>query len=151
MHVDPRALSASELLAATGSSAERATSSRIVWQRMFRVIRFDRTVYAEIESDPRGIRQAAAIVATVAVVAVLATIMLGTWRPGAIAGAVAAALIHWLLWSALEHLIGTTLFQTQHTLPSSVRTLGYAQAPQLFAFLAFVPVAGTGSCSPAGS
>jgi hypothetical protein len=109
---------------------------------MVRVIRFDRTVYAEVESDPHGIRQAATIVAVVAVAAVFATILLGGWRPGAIAGAVAAALIHWLLWSVLEHIIGSKLFLTHTTASSSIRTLGYAQAPQLFAFFAFVPVVG---------
>ena len=143
VHVDTVALPASEILtAAPGSLAERATRRRIVWHRMLRVIRFDRTVYADIESDPRGVHQAAAIVSIVAVAAALGTIMLGAWRPGAIAGAIAAALIHWLLWSGLEHVIGTTLFRTQNTLPSSLRTLGYAQTPQLFAFFAFVPVAG---------
>jgi hypothetical protein len=110
---------------------------------MLRVIRFDRSVYADVESDPGGIRQAAAIVVIVAVAAVLGTILSGNWRAGMIAGAVAAALIHWLLWSALEHLLGTALFRRQNSLPSSIRTLGYAQAPQLLAFFAFVPVVGS--------
>ena len=144
MHVDSGALPASELLIPeTGSSRERATARRIVWQRVLRVSRFDRTVYSDIESDPRGIRQAAAIVAIVAIAAVLGTIMLGGWRPGAIAGAIAAALIHWLLWGTLEHLMSTALFRTHLSLPSSFRALGYAQAPQFLAFFAFIPVAGS--------
>ena len=143
VQVDSGALPASELTTpGTDGTQERITSRRVVWERMRRVLRFDRSVYAEVESDPAGTRQAAAIVAIVAVAAVLGTILLGTWRPGALVAAVAAALIHWLLWSAMEHLIGTALFGRQNSLPTSARTLGYAQAPQLLAFFAFVPIAG---------
>lgn len=144
VHIDSGALPASKLsIPSTRGSHERLTSRGVVWQRMLRVIRFDRSVYPEIESDPSGTRQAAAIVAIVAAAAVIGTVLLGNWRAGALVGTVAAALIHWLLWSALENLIGMALFQKQTSLTNSVRTLGYAQAPQLLAFFAFVPVVGS--------
>lgn len=143
VHVNSGALPASELpVSATGGARERFRSRRVVWQRMLRVIRFDRSVYADVESDPGGTRQAAAIVAIVAVAAVVGTILLGYWRAGALAGAVAAALIHWLLWSAIEHVIGTALLKRPSSLTSSVRTLGYAQTPQLLAVFAFIPAIG---------
>ena len=110
---------------------------------MLRVFKFDRSVYAEVESDPAGTRQAARVVGFVAICAALGTVLLGDWRPGAILGAVLAALIRWLLWSGVDYLIGRVLFKRALPWERLVRDLGYAQTPQLLAILAFVPVVGT--------
>lgn len=143
MQVDSAALPASELSTpATGGTRERVVSPKVVW-RMLRVLQFDRSVYPEVESDSNGTRQAAAIVAIVGIATVLGTVLLGNWHPGAIAGAVSGALIHWLLWSGLEHLTGTLLFRTNASFRSSVRALGLAQTPQSLALFAFVPIAGS--------
>lgn len=117
-------------------------SRRTVPARMLRVLAFDRSVYAEVEVDPSGTRQAAFVVAFVAVCAVLGTILLDVWYPGAILGAVLAALIRWLLWSGLDYLIGGMLFHRPMSFEHLVRALGYAQTPQVLAVLAFVPVVG---------
>jgi hypothetical protein len=118
------------------------TRGRAVWQRMLRVLRFDASVYAEVARDPTGTRQAARVVALVAAAAALGTVLLASWHPGAILGAVLAALLHWLLWSGLETLAARVLFQRQTSLVHHVRALGYAQTPQLLALFAFVPVVG---------
>lgn len=110
--------------------------------RTLRVLEFDRSVYAEVERDPAGTRQAALVVAVVAACAALGTVLLGGWHPGAILGAVLAALIRWLLWSGVDELIGTVLFRRPMSLQRLVRALGYAQTPQVLAVLAFVPVMG---------
>ena len=118
-------------------------SRRTVVARMLRVLTFDRSVYEEVESDPAGTRQAGRVVAFVAICAALGTVLLGDWQPGAILGAVLAALIRWLLWSGADYLIGRALFRRSMSLERLVRDLGYAQTPQLLAVLAFVPMAGT--------
>jgi hypothetical protein len=117
-------------------------SRQTVPTRMLRVLTFDRSVYEEVERDPAGTRQAAGVVAFVAACAALGTILLGSWHPGAILGAVLAALIRWLLWSGLDYLIAGVLFQRPMQLERLVRALGYAQTPQLLAILAFVPIVG---------
>lgn len=117
-------------------------SRRTVLARMLRVLTFDRSVYEEVECDPTGTRQAAFVVAFVAAAAALGTVLLGDWHPGAIVGAILAALIRWLLWSGLDYLIGGVLFHKQMPLERLVRTLGYAQTPQVLAVLAFVPIVG---------
>jgi hypothetical protein len=118
------------------------TSRQAVWRRMLRVLELDRSVYAEIERDPASTRQAALVVAFVAAFAALGTLLLESWHPGAILGAVLAALLHWLLWSGLAYLLGVVLFRKRLSFPRLVRALGFAQTPQLLAALAFVPVAG---------
>jgi hypothetical protein len=123
-------------------SPATTTSRRTVGQRMLRVLKLDRTVYAEVERDPAGTRQAALVVAFVATFAALGTILLESWHPGAILGAVLGALLHWLLWSGLAYLLGVILYRKRPSLTHLVRALGYAQAPQLLAALAFVPVVG---------
>lgn len=117
-------------------------SRRTVLARMLRVLSFDRSVYEEVECDPAGTRQAARVVAFVAACAALGTVLLGDWHPGAILGAVLAALIRWLLWSGLDYLIGGVLFHRAMSLERLGRALGYAQTPQVLAILAFVPIVG---------
>ena len=119
-----------------------AKSGRLVWRRMRRVLTLDRSVYAEIERDPAGTRQAVWVVAVVAAAAALGTVLIASWHPGAVLGAVLAALLHWLLWSGLIYLIASVLYGRRVPLQPLVRGLGYAQTPQLLAVLAFVPVVG---------
>jgi hypothetical protein len=118
------------------------TSRQTVGRRMLRVLKLDRSVYAEVERDPAGTRQAARVVAFVAAFAALGTVLLESWHPGAILGAMLGALLHWLLWSGLAYLLGMMLYRKRPAPASLVRALGYAQTPQLLATLAFVPVAG---------
>ena len=118
------------------------TTLRTVLRRVLRVCKLDATVYLDIERDPHGTRQAAGIVAVVAAAAVVGTIFTGDWHAGAIAGAVLAALIHWLLWSLLVYLVATALFHGPAQRAAVVRGLGYAQAPQIIAALGFLPLVG---------
>lgn len=121
---------------------EMMWSRRTVWARMVRVLTFDRSVYEEVESSPVGTRQAALVVAFVATCAALGTVLLTSWHPGAILGAVLAALIRWLLWSGLDYVIGMLLFHRSMPMERLIRALGFAQTPQLLAVLAFVPIVG---------
>jgi hypothetical protein len=125
--------------ATTGSSA---TSLGTILRRVARVFRLDRKVYAEIEADPHGVRQGALVVAVVAAAAVLGTLFSDDWHAGAILGAVAAALIHWLLWSGLLYLAATVLFKAPARMGAVLSGLGYAQAPQIIVALGFIPFLG---------
>lgn len=123
-------------------SRPAGASQRVVRQRMLRVLKLDRSVYAEVERDPAGTRQAAVVVGFVAAAAAVGTVLVESWHLGAILGAVLAALVHWLFWSGLEHLIGVVLFHTRLSFQREARVLGYAQTPELLAILAFVPAVG---------
>ena len=48
---------------------------RVIRQRMLRVLKLDRSVYAEIERDPAGTRQAAIVVGFVATAAAVGTVL----------------------------------------------------------------------------
>jgi hypothetical protein len=109
---------------------------------MLRVLHLDRSVYLEIERDPDGSRQAALVVAFVAAVAALGTVLIESWHAGAILGATLAALVHWLLWAGLTYLLGGAVLHRRPSFEHLVRALGYAQTPQLLAVFAVVPVAG---------
>lgn len=114
----------------------------VVGRRMLRVLRLDRTVYEEVERDPRGTRQAAVVVTFVAAFAALGTLLIESWHAGAILGAVVAALLHWLVWSGLTYLLGGIVLRRRLSFEHVARALGYAQTPQLLTVFAFVPVAG---------
>jgi hypothetical protein len=115
---------------------------RVIWPRMLRVFRLDRSVFVEVERDPNGTRQAAYVVAFVAGFAAIGTLLIESWHAGAILGAIAAALLHWLLWSGLTYLLGGVLLSKRLSFEHLIRALGYAQTPQLLALFAFVPIAG---------
>jgi hypothetical protein len=123
-------------------TSQAGASRRVLGQRMLRVLRLDRSVFAEVERDPAGTRQAMEVVAFAAAAAALGTALLGAWYPGAILGAALAALLHWLLWSGLEALTAGMLFRRPMSLERHLRALGYAQTPQLLALFAFVPTVG---------
>ncbi|HZD04559.1 MAG TPA: YIP1 family protein [Longimicrobiales bacterium] len=52
------------------------------------------------------------------------------------------ALGGWLLWAALTWVVGARLFGGTATWGELLRTLGFAQAPAVFAVLALLPVVG---------
>jgi len=138
----PRSAASELPVAPVAGTSPAGASRRVIRQRMLRVLRLDRSVYAEVERDPRGTRHAAVVVGFVAAAAAVGTVLAESWHLGAILGAVVAALVHWLVWSGLEHLIGVVLFHTRLSFEREARALGYAQTPELLAILAFVPTLG---------
>ncbi|HLG54903.1 MAG TPA: hypothetical protein VI485_06205 [Vicinamibacterales bacterium] len=58
-----------------------------------------------------------------------------------------AALIGWVMWAGVTYVIGARLIpepQTRTDMGELLRVIGFAYAPNLFAFFAFVPVLGGG-------
>ncbi len=119
-----------------------------MFDRILRVIKLDKTVYAEVEADQMATSQAAIVVAIVAVLSAIAggiaTLIAadGASFIGAFLGALVSAFIGWLVWSAVTYFVGTTLFHGEATLGEMLRVIGFAQAPLILNVLSFIPCIG---------
>ena len=110
--------------------------------RMIRAARLDPHAYEEVEADEDATAQAALIVVLAAVAAGIGTLEGGV--VGILVG-IAAALIGWAAYATVAYFVGTRLFATAETssnIGELLRTLGFAQSPQLLLVLGFVPVLG---------
>ena len=119
-------------------------------QRMTRAARLDAALYDEVEADTSLTRQAATVVAIVAVCqglgSALAMVLAGASSgsqliPGLVF-AVIGPFIGWVVWSATAYWIGTRLFGGTATPGELLRTLGFAQTPGVLGLLSFIPLAG---------
>ena len=122
-----------------------------MFDRMMRVVKLDKTVYAEVEADQAATTQAATVVAIVAVVSAVggAAGALISGGDAPVLGAVAALLsgligsfVGWLVWSAVTYFVGTSLFGGEADLGEMLRVIGFAQAPQVLGILSFIPCVG---------
>ncbi len=116
--------------------------------RILRVIKLDKSVYAEVEADESAMSQAAMVVAIVAVLSAIAggisTLIAGEGSSfiGAFLGALIGAFISWVVWSAVTYFVGTALFHGEATLGEMLRVIGFAQAPLVLNVLSFIPCLG---------
>jgi hypothetical protein len=112
---------------------------RSIWSRMQGAAMLDIATYEEVEHDETATAQAAAVVAMTA-----AAQAIGAYAAGAtsILGAAAAALIGWLAWAGITWLIGDKLFGGTATWGELLRTLGFAQAPNVLAVFGVIPLIG---------
>ena len=95
--------------------------------------------YEEVEADTTATGQAAAVVAMAAVASAF-----GSAGQGLLAIGVAplVQIVGWLVWAGITYLIGDKILGGTATWGELLRTLGFAQAPALLLFLAFLPVVG---------
>jgi hypothetical protein len=116
-------------------------------QRAIRIIKFDVAVYNEIEADENATQEAWWIVIVTSLLAALGTgIAASTVQAGFVGPFIASLLsgiVGWLLWALVTWVIGTRLFQGQATYWELARTLGYASAPRVLGFLAFISCLGS--------
>lgn len=112
---------------------------RTMTERMIGAARLDVDTFEEIEHDTTATRQAAGVVAMVAVAQAVAGIGSGV---GTIIGGLLAAFIGWGLWAGVTYLIGDKLLGGTATWGELLRALGYAQAPGLLLVLAVIPLLG---------
>lgn len=113
-----------------------------ILNRVSRVIRLDAHVYRELLRDPSATREAAIVVA---VVALAAGIGGASDSLGRVVFAIIGALVRWAVVSYLAYFFGKNIFGTPTTqvMPESMlRTLGYAQAPRILSVFGFIPVLG---------
>ncbi len=117
-----------------------------MWQkiigRIVRIIKFDQTVYKEIEEDT-GANGEAAIVVVVA--SILSAIGAGIYRRnfGAFAfDLIVGVLLFWLLVSYVTMLIGTRLYKGETNFWEMARCIGYANAPRILGIFGAIPCIG---------
>ena len=108
--------------------------------RMLGAAKLDVETFEEVEADETATGQAAAVVAMVAVASAI-----GSADSGVVAAAVApvAQIVGWLIWAGLTYIIGDKIFGGTATWGELLRTLGFAQAPGLLLFFAFLPLVGS--------
>lgn len=110
-----------------------------IFQRMVGAALLKVASYEEVEADTTATKQAAAVVAIVAIARAIGTVEQGA--AGVIA-TVIAALLGWLVWAGVTYLIGDKILGGTATWGELLRTIGFAQTPGVLMALAFVPVLG---------
>jgi len=116
--------------------------------RILRVIKLDKSVFAEVEIDEAATAQAAMVVAIIAALSAISG-GLGNLITSGGRGILAAflvpivmAFISWVVWSAVTYFVGTTLFHGEATLDEMLRVIGFAQAPLMLGVFSFIPCIG---------
>ena len=118
------------------------STMQVILDRAKRVVQLDQPVFRTIARDPNATQQAAIVVGIVALAGAIGGAGEGF---GGIALGIVGALIGWLLFAGLAWFFGTNIFGTPTTVTSwesLLRTLGYAQAPNVLAIFGFVPILG---------
>jgi hypothetical protein len=112
-----------------------------ILQRLIRVVKFDNTVWEEIEHDLNANTEAAVVVVASSLLAAI-----GAGIAGGIGSffltLIIGPLINWLAWSGITMLVGTKLFEGESDFWEMARVIGYANAPRALAILTFIPCVG---------
>ncbi len=107
------------------------------------VLVLDVRTFEEIEADTSATAQALLVVVAASVAAGLgAGVRLG---PTGLLRETLGALVGWVMWAAVTWVIGAKLLpepQTRTNMGELLRVIGFAYAPNLFGFFAFIPVLG---------
>jgi hypothetical protein len=117
--------------------------------RMLRAARLEVPLYEEVEADLTATQQALTVVVVVAIAtaigeAIGASIE-GTPGPGLIGRIIRGllnGLIGWAIWSYVVYFVGTRFFGGRATYGELLRTLGFAESPNVLLVLTFIPVLG---------
>lgn len=116
-------------------------------ERIIRVFKLDRQVFADIEHDEAATTQAAIVVAIVAGLAVIGNIislLLSFLNPqGTRAGSILLSIVvtilltfvNWVIWAGVTYLVGTRLFKGQATFIEMLREIGFATAPRMLGII----------------
>jgi len=114
----------------------------VILNRVIRVAKLDLPVYREIARDANATKEAAVVVAAVALASGIGAL---SDSFGRVILAVVVAFIGWVIFAAMTYFFGKNIFGTHSTqvnVESLLRTQGYAQAPGVLAFFGFIPVLG---------
>jgi hypothetical protein len=113
-----------------------------ILNRAIRVAKLDLPVYREIARDANATKEAAVVVAVVALASGIGAL---SDSFGSVVVAVLGAFIGWVVFAGMTYFFGKNIFgspSTQVDVESLLRTQGYAQAPGVLAFFGFIPVLG---------
>jgi len=144
-------VSRQELLGILESSRKKRTvaDSRLLVNRMIRAAKLEVDLYGEVEADTTANGQAflAVIIASVAsgIGGGIAGLLLyegAIWFLWGLLIGLVTGIIGWLAWSSLAYWLGITIFkgpETSATYGELLRTIGFANSPQLLGLFSFVP------------
>lgn len=108
--------------------------------RLTRMVKFDFTVFPEIEQDEAATTEAAVIVLVASLIGALGSVRSGFGQ--FLLQFIISVGVGWLLWAYLTMLIGTRIFGGNATFWGMARTLGYASAPGILRLLGAIPIIG---------
>ena len=104
-------------------------------ERLLGALRLDAKTYHEVEHDEEALPQALGVVALAAVAGGIGGLDQGSG--GLVAGVFGAA-IGWLVSAGVIWLVGVRILEHSSDYPELLRTLGFAQAPQLLMVLGVI-------------
>lgn len=111
-------------------------------ERVVGVMRLQAATFEEVEHDASATSQAAIVVLAATIARGLSWYYLGV---SVFLGSVVSALAGWILGAIVLWIIGTRVLPGKNTsadLGQLLRTVGFAQAPGIFAILAIIPILG---------
>jgi Yip1 domain len=121
-----------------------STSSASYADRLRGALLLDPRTYRDVEQDPDANGQAALTVVLAALAGGISALLSQNAIPNAL-GIAASSIVQWIVFSVVAYFVGTSLFATPQTsvTPGQVlRTIGFAQAPNLLLVLAIIPLLG---------
>ena len=107
------------------------------------VLLLDVKTFEDIEADTTANGQALAVVVAASLAAGLGASL--RFGPTGLLRETIGALVGWVMWAGVTWVIGSKLLpepQTRTDMGELLRVIGYAYAPQLFAFFVFIPILG---------
>ncbi len=111
--------------------------------RAIRAAKVEPALYEEVERDENATTEAAIVVAIAAVASAIgAAIGSPNTFIGSFLTTLIGGLVGWVVWSYITYFVGTRLMNGTATPGEMLRTIGYAQAPQVLGILGFIPVIG---------
>lgn len=110
--------------------------------RMIRATKADVSLYEEAEASPALQNEAITVVAIVAIVGALGTLVVGAATGDGIGATLIGAIFQaiavmagYFLWSYIAFFVGTRLFNGTADYGEVLRTIGYAQSPNVLSFI----------------
>ena len=116
--------------------------------RMIRAARLDTSLYEEVEHDQSATSQAMQVVLIVALASGIGSALwkLLTLNPidavTGLVGGILAAVLGWLAWALVTYIIGAKLLGGTATYGEMLRTLGFAQSPNVLLIFSAIPLLG---------
>jgi len=109
-------------------------------ERILGALRLDAETYDEIEHDESALGQAAGVVALAAIAAAIGSA--GSGGGGGAVGAVLGSMVGWLVSTGFIWVVGVYWMKHTSDYRELLRTLGFANAPNLLAVVGGVPALG---------
>ena len=113
--------------------------TRSLLDRMRGAALLDVATYEEVEHDQTATGQAAVVVSIAAVASAIGAYALG---PRIMIVSIIMAFVGWFIWAGVTYLIGTRVFNGTATWGELLRTIGFAQTPNVLLILGVIPFLG---------